>query len=309
MNKAPGIQQTELTPELAAKLLANPHPRQRRASRQVVNEYARRIKEGRWRLIHDHIMMVGPTFAGPDDPLDSLFNGGQRCAAVIAANRSIPVYIDWDADPSLFDVIDIGRFRSAFQFVSEKDATSRAAAARVTLWYERRFERPLGARHIAFDLHEILAEAERRSEAFDAVMGAARALYDYTTIAKSISLAAFALAEEMGYREEIEAFVAAIRDPSYLPAGDPAKLLAERFRKQDHRARRREMVDDWTILVRAFNLQLEGRAISKLVLTRVWPRVAESEADYKRRSQAAFDANRVQNEGRRSGAKRVVGAA
>lgn len=294
MNKAPV--ETELTPELAARLLASPHPKQRRPARTTVAEYARRIKEGRWRLIHDHLMVVGSTYAGPQDPDGSLFNGGQRCAAVIAANRSIPVYIEWDADPSLFDVIDVGRFRSAYQFVTEKDATVRASAARVTLWYERRFDRSLQPRNINFDLHEILGEVERRSTSFDAVMGASRALYDYTSIAKSVSLAVFAIADEMGYRDEIEAFVEAIRDPSYLPPGDPAKLLAERFRKQEHRGRRREMVDDWTLLAHAFNLQLEDREIGKLILGAVWPRIAESERDYRRRVAALQERRRRGNQ-------------
>lgn len=277
MSKEPvvGPRETTLTPELAAKLLASPHPKQRRPARQTVSEYARRIREGRWRLVPDPIMV---------DADGLLFNGSHRCAAVIAANRAIPVYIQWDADPSLFDVIDVGRFRSPYQFITEKEATARASAARVTLWYERRFERPLQPRHIQFDLHEILAEAERRSDTFDAVTGASRAIYEFTSIPKSVSMAAFSIAHDMGYHDDIEGFVDGVRDPHYLPDDDPARLLSERFRKQAHRNRRREMVDDWTLLVYAFNLTIEGKSISKLILGEVWPRIAEPVSEYRRRA-------------------------
>ena len=37
------------------------------------------------------------------DPDGLMFNGAYRCAAVIQANRAIPVYIVRDADPDLFD--------------------------------------------------------------------------------------------------------------------------------------------------------------------------------------------------------------
>lgn len=291
-----GPEQTELTPQLAAKLLSSPHPKQRRPARQTVAEYTRRIKEGRWRLVPDPIMV---------DPEGRMFNGGHRCAAVIGANRTIPIYILWDADADLFDVIDVGRFRSPYQFVAEKDATARASASRVTLWYERRFDRPLSSRHIGFDLHEILGEAERRSESFDAVMSASRDLYEYTSIHKSVSLAAFALADEMGYREEIESFVEGIRDPHDLPSTDAVRLLAERFRKQDHRGRRRELVSDWTLLVHAFNLHLEGRQIQKLQLGSVWPRVAETEGDYRRRQNALSKRRRPEQGGVRD-ARRAI---
>jgi hypothetical protein len=82
--------ETELTPELAAQLLANPNPKQRRIDRQTVAQYVRAITEGRWRLVPDPIQVAGEA---------GMFNGGHRCTAVIAARKSIPVYIDWDADP------------------------------------------------------------------------------------------------------------------------------------------------------------------------------------------------------------------
>ncbi len=273
--------ETELTPELAAQLLAKAHPSQRRPAPQTVSMYARAIREGRWRLVADAILV---------DADGRMFNGGHRCAAVIAAHRSIPVMICWDADPTTFDLIDIGRKRSAYQFITESEASARASAARVTLWYEHRFDRPLGPRHINFDLHEIMAEVESRSAAFDAMVPSARATYQYTSLPVSVGLAAYALAFEMGYQEQVESFVEGVKDPSYLPPGDPARLLADRFRKQDNRQHHRNLVQDWTILVRALNLHLEGKTTGRLVMSEFWPRVAELDADFNRRRSALSSA-------------------
>jgi hypothetical protein len=56
-------------------------------------------------------------------PEKQMFNGAHRCAAVISAEQSIPVLIDWNADPELFDLIDIGRKRQAYQLITDADAT------------------------------------------------------------------------------------------------------------------------------------------------------------------------------------------
>jgi hypothetical protein len=276
------IEETELTPELAARLLAHQHPNQRRPSTLVVATYARAIKEGRWRLIADPLQV---------DANGLMFNGAHRCAAVISANRAIPVMICWDADASTFDLIDVGRKRSAYQFITDGEASLRASAARTTLWYRLRFDRPLQPRHIGFDVHEIMAEADAQGPAFDAMLRCAKTTYEYTGLTPSVVLGAYAIAFGMGYVSEVEAFVDGIVNPSDLPPGDPARLLSDRFRRQDHRGRRRELVQDWSVLVRALNLHLEGRTTTRLVMSEFWPRVAESEAEFSRRRSLASKAN------------------
>jgi hypothetical protein len=266
--------ETLLTPELAVVLLAQRHPDQRRVAHAKVLQYARAIREGRWRLIPDAIMVHE----------GRMFNGTHRCEAVISANRAIPVYIVWDADLTTFDVIDTGRTRGAYQFISEADATLRASAARITLWYERRFDQPMSGRALTYDMHEIMTEVDRRAEAFDQELPAARAVYEYTTISKAVALAVFAIAHDMGYHEEVDAYAEAVKDPSYLPADDPARLLTERFRRQTHRGQRRTLAQDWMLLAFTFNCQIEGRRIAKLILSDVPPRIAEPYNDYRRRA-------------------------
>jgi hypothetical protein len=279
----PPIQETLLTPELAARLLGTPYDRQRRLSRQTVSDYERQIRDGAWRLVPDPIMV---------DPEGRMFNGLHRCTAVINTRTPIPVYIQWDADPTLFDVIDTGRGRSAYQFVPEKQASLRASGARVTLWYAKNFSKPLGSTTIKFTNHEILAEAARLKDTFDTVLPLARATYNYTSISQAVCVGAFALAEAEGLHAEVVEFVEGIVDSNDLADNDPARVLADRFRRQSHRTKRRPLIEDWTLLVHALNLRTEGLTASPQILTTsaVWPRVGEREREYKRRQQAVAQA-------------------
>lgn len=282
-----GPVETTLTPELAARLLAKQHPRQRRAGNQSVAKYARAMANGEWRLVPDPIMV---------DPEGQLFNGTQRCMAVVSSRRDVPVYIMWDADPSLFDLIDTGRARSAFQFVGEPDAALRASAARILLWYQRSFEQPLSVATMRWTLHEVLRESDARRDAFDAMRRLARKSYDYTSLSSGVALAAYALAYEQGFEEEVGEFVEGLVDPQYLAADDPRRVLAERFRRQEHRTRNRQPIEDWTLLVRALNLFLEGRTVTRLAMSPIWPHVGEAEAAFRRREQNAIAARAVETE-------------
>jgi hypothetical protein len=123
-----------------------------------------------------------------------------------------------------------------------------------------------------------------------------RTTYEYTQLAKSVSLGAYAIAFGFGYQVEVEAFVRGIEDPTGLQTGDPARLLADRFRRAEHRGRRRQAIQDWTILVRALNLHLEGKLVSRLEMTDVWPHVGESSKDFDGRREAVSNANRLRRE-------------
>jgi hypothetical protein len=274
------LEQIDLTPELAAELLAKPHPKQRRPAPSTVKTYMRAMIEGRWTLILDPILL---------DAQGRMFNGAHRCAAVVDSGVTIPVYIGRDADAEMFDVIDVGRRRSAYQFIRETDAKSRASAARVTLWYAKRFERPLGGVVLSFDLHEVMAETDRLSEVFEVVLPAARSTVEYTKLPMSVTLGAYATAREEGHGLSVESFADSVERPEEWK-GSPGQLLAERFRKESYRGRRRSTVDDWTILVCALNYHIEGKQPSKLVLTDVWPKIGEPTAEFQRRVKNAHDA-------------------
>lgn len=268
---------TDLTPELASLLLAKPHPKQRRPARQTVNLYADEMRRGRWRdYVPDPIMV---------DPDGRLFNGAHRAAAVLTSGVTIRVLIEYGADPALYDVIDVGRKRSAYQFVAEPEATTRASAARVMLWYRHRFDGPLVPRTVGyFDLAEIIAETERASETMAAAMPFARAIYEWTGISQSVGLAVFVLASDGGFDwDQLAAFRDGVVDPSGLAADDPRRVFADKTRRQRWRDRRRPLMDDWTILVRALNAHLNGERLDRIDLSRFWPSIGETSGEYNRR--------------------------
>ena len=138
-----------------------------------------------------------------------------------------------------------------------------------------------------------MEEAERQSAAFDAMVSLARKTYEYTSLTPSVVLGAYAIAFGMGYQDQIDAFVNGIEDPAFLPPGDPCRLLTERFRKESHRGHRRQMIEDWTILVRALNLHLEGKMTGHLQMSDFWPKVAELDTDYHRRRNALSSARQT----------------
>jgi hypothetical protein len=275
------IQRTTLTPELATQLLAKQHPRQRRPAIQTVALYAREMRAGKWRSeVPDPILI---------DPDGFMFNGSHRCAAVVESGVSIEVEIRYGADASLFDVIDVGRKRSAYQFIPEANAGNRAAAARVMLWYRRRFDHALsGVAGVGyFDMSEILAESDRAADGLAEAMPIARIIYEFTNIPISLAAAVFALAAEEGILwEQITDFRDGIVGMANLPEDDARRALAERMRQKRHRDRRRKQSEDWTVLVRALNAFLHGDALTRLDVTQVLPRIGETEATFKRRRDA-----------------------
>jgi hypothetical protein len=135
--------------------------------------------------------------------------------------------------------------------------------------------------------------------------GHGRQTYQFTTLPEGICLGAYAIAFDLGLQEQVGTFVSQVADPADLPKGDPCRLLGDRFRRQDNRGRRRNMVDDWSILVRALNLHLESKTMSRLVLNVWWPRVGETDADFQRRGRALAAALRSDSDGRKSQEKTV----
>jgi hypothetical protein len=269
------ISQTELTVELARQLTANMDTQQRESRPAVVKAYAKTIKAGRWRLILDPIQCVGEEYASAEHPLGAMFNGRRRCEAVILANRSIPVMICWNADPSTFDVIDSGDRRYAAQFVHSANAQVKAAAARFTLWYERDFARTLSVSNPRYDMADVINEIESREHAFDSMAAAAAQTQKFTSIQPSLALAIYALAYEIGYEKEVNVFSDALAHPALHPDKGAAHILLARYGQVFRKARRRDPGEDWKMLVRALNLHLEGKTIARLVLGDKMPRIGE----------------------------------
>jgi hypothetical protein len=96
-----------LTPNEAEKLLIGAAEQRQRPMQQArVQQYARAMRAGDWKITHQPIAV---------DVHGVLIDGQHRVAAVAASGLNIPVLIAYDADPDTFDVVDTGRPRSPSQ--------------------------------------------------------------------------------------------------------------------------------------------------------------------------------------------------
>jgi hypothetical protein len=268
---------TILTPELARLLLSKPHPKQRRISSSVVAKYERAIRGGMWRDENPDPILI-------DKATGLMFNGGHRCTAVVNSGISISVLIDWESDATLFDFIDTGSPRSAKQFVVGGNATVRTSAARVMLWHDQNFNEPLTARGL-FQMSEIIEKAQQHEALMTRLLRGSATIYERTGITQSVGLGALAIAATLGWEDDAQEFASGLENPGALLPHDPGFLLFERMARREQRSRRRNQMDDWKILVRYLNAQIRGEVLpSKLGITAMWPKVGESESQFRHRS-------------------------
>lgn len=119
-----------LTPNDAEKLLiASSSQRQRPLSQTRVQQYARLMRDGQWRVTHQAIGI---------DPAGVLIDGQHRVAAIAASGVNVPILIAYDSDPETFDVLDTGRTRTPAATLSIAgfgNANVFSAAARYYLVY------------------------------------------------------------------------------------------------------------------------------------------------------------------------------
>jgi hypothetical protein len=102
----PRIELVYLSPELAATLLANPHPLQRPINLRKAESICDDIGNGRWRLTHQGIAV---------NSQGQVLDGRTRLTAIVRAGRTVPIYIHWDAPDETMPFIDIGVTRSVPQ--------------------------------------------------------------------------------------------------------------------------------------------------------------------------------------------------
>lgn len=121
-----------MTPSDAEKLLiASSQQRQRTQSANRVQQYARDMREGKWRVTHQPIAI---------DSSGVLIDGQHRVGAVAASglDDGVEMLIAYDADPETFDLIDTGRPRSPAQTLTIAGYTNTnvlSAAARYYMVY------------------------------------------------------------------------------------------------------------------------------------------------------------------------------
>src|ERR1017187_1807933 len=92
----------KVTPKRATELLSNLFEGQRNQRDGYIDSLALEMKEGRWRLSCDAILLVKGRLA----------NGQHRLCAVIKSNVSCPFIVMETNDDELYKVIDAGQKRT-----------------------------------------------------------------------------------------------------------------------------------------------------------------------------------------------------
>jgi hypothetical protein len=270
----------DLTPKLAAEYLSNLFHRQRKLSRNTVALYERVMQDGGWADYN------------PDSPIMrdrstlAMFNGRQRCTAVVNSGITIKVLVDDDLDAeAYFDYVDIGLGRAAHQFIIGSHASVRASAARVILWHEQAFDIPLSRLASRWQLHEIRAKADDLNDEYEQWLPFIDGLYQSIHLSQSVMVAALVIAARRGHTDEAMDFVTRVAEPAGLDPLDPAYILVRRMNSTIHFKRRRQPQQDWLLFVRALNAAINDEALpgSLHSSASIWPDVGDTEAMFRRR--------------------------
>lgn len=116
-----------VTPEMAKHWLETANTHNRKIRDTTVQTYARDMEHGNWRQTGEPIKF---------STKGVLEDGGQRLAAIVKSNVSLPLFVVWDLPPEAQDFMDTGRKRTAanmLELKGEKDHTTLAAAAKIAL--------------------------------------------------------------------------------------------------------------------------------------------------------------------------------
>lgn len=124
-----------ITPALAAEFLTKNVAHNRRLKLAKIAAFARDMKNGKWRLTHQAIAF---------DWNGELVDGQNRLSAIVKSKTTVDMWVYHGLDPEDFTVLDSGTARTAGDFLTRHgfgNATSVAAAARLTIRYWYRFNR------------------------------------------------------------------------------------------------------------------------------------------------------------------------
>ncbi len=100
-----------VTPEMAKKWLGNSR-RNRSISLMIVHRYSCSMKAGTWQLTPSGILL------GPNE---ELLDGQHRLSAIVESNIPVLMTVFFNVNPSVVDVIDIGRKRTSTHVAERLD--------------------------------------------------------------------------------------------------------------------------------------------------------------------------------------------
>lgn len=126
----PVVKKILVTPAMAeAWLLKNTN--NRALNERLVNEYVYQMRKNKWRLTTDAIGF---------DETGRLINGQHRLTAIARTGKSVELMVATGLKPEAFNVIDVGRMRTAGDLLNVNEissGTKKAAIARNVMLYKK----------------------------------------------------------------------------------------------------------------------------------------------------------------------------
>lgn len=122
-NDAKVVLQT-ITPAMAANWLKS-NANNRAPSQGVIDEYARAMQEGRWRLNGETIKIASG---------GRLMDGQHRLMGCVKADCSFQTYVVMGVDSDTFDTVDIGKKRTAGDILGIESCKNSVAVAAAIRW-------------------------------------------------------------------------------------------------------------------------------------------------------------------------------
>ncbi len=236
-----------ITPEDARVLLeSNDH--NRKVQQNVIDNYARDMKEGRWRQNGEAISF---------STSGRLLNGQHRLQAIIQANVPVDIQINHNVDEDAFYSIDTGRKRSAADVLSlmgNHNNSQIASLTRVLINYRD---------GISFNRARTVGELIEAVQEEPGIIEFVHRVRSLTN--RQVRSIAFAgplyLAKRFGEKDaEVESFIAALETGANMTPNDPRLVLRERL----PRLVRPDGNLVWNLTTAALNSYLAGRSLKRV---------------------------------------------
>lgn len=252
-----------ITPQMARKWLDNRFEGQRKVRENHVHRMAQEIVDGKWMLTPDAFTLIRGKLA----------NGQHRCEAIALAGRDCDALVLRTDDESLFNVMDSGITRKAYDVLAQNgiaDGPVLTAAARLVILYKKGLLTPRGENgHKKLEGSKIRKQVTRQDvidfitdhETEIAVFSeTVKKLFNKNPILSKAWAIAFLILADPLYGAAAEKFITSI----YKGMDEKTAYLRDRLIKGKSGASKMNRYYTFGVIIKAFRHYLDGTTYSQI---------------------------------------------
>jgi hypothetical protein len=252
------MQLVEVSPDMAEKWLADYNTHNRPLTQLRVRSYAEAMKKGLWRHPTGEPIIF--------DSLHRLQDGQHRLAAQVAAQVTINYWVNFDADPQDFVVIDQGKARTASDVLATQGVSSYSNSSticRTLIMMQTKAHRTWSGTSVT--PAEISAFAEKDLARLNMATTLAKSIWSETRIPVAAMGAVIYWADEqLPGSQQLHDFVQQVKAGVGLFEGSPAHTL-RKWAVQRPRNRNQQQQTNVVFVTKAWNSFAANRELKKLV--------------------------------------------